>query len=212
VDNPGSIDVEATNATISRSRVTNTRGGTYPTNTGKYFTISVNWNSRNADGLVVKDSELSGAEYCIGGSGFTLQRVNAHGCAHEVQAVNGSPITITDSWLHDSVGTSDAHTDVIQSVGAGGITIRHNTMALGNPPGAFATISLMDNSGCGNVIDGNWLDSGGWTVGVQTGSGCTTQVTNNRFGRSAVYGLMYKVTPIVQSGNVWNDTGVAITF
>jgi hypothetical protein len=211
IDNPGMIDVQAPNATISRTRVTNTVDlGPYPTSLDTHLGVAVNWDNKNGNGLLIEDSEITGAEYCIAGSGFTLERVNAYGCAHEVQIILGGPVHIFDSWLHDSVGTPDAHTDVIQSVGAGNIVIRHNTLALGDAPGAFATISLMDDSGCGNVIDDNWLDSGGWAIGVQTADGCSTEVTNNRFGRNSAYGLLYEVTPIVQSNNVWVDTGEGI--
>lgn len=208
---PGEVKVYGARATIRNSRMFNVIGGSYPGNTGKFMTVAVNW-TWNGASLTLEDSEVAGSEYCIAGYSFTILRSEMTGCAHEVQAT-GPGITILNSWLHGSVGTADAHTDVIQSVRAGGIVLRGNTWELGSPPGAFATISLMDDSGCGNVIDGNWIHGQGWwLIGVQTASGCSTQVTNNRLGRDVAGGSCYCVTPVVQSGNVWDDTGEPVTI
>jgi hypothetical protein len=207
---PGGLVVYGARAVVKNTRVHNTVGGAYPNNVNNHFVTQINW-TWNGASLTFQDSEMAGSEYCIGGYGFTILRSELASCNHLVQAV-GPNIVVRDSWLHGLVGTPDAHSDNIQSVGSSGMQVIHNTIEMGEVPGKVAVLSLGDSTGCGTVVDGNWLNGGAWTVLVDTATGCPTQVTNNRFGRDYVFSPGRIVTPIVQSGNVWDDTGAPVVL
>lgn len=209
---PGAVSVYGANATISNCRIVNNVGGAYPGNVDNHFVVVVNWTWSGAS-VTIQDTEISGSEYGVAGYGFTLLRVDIHGCCHCVQPV-GPDIVVQDSWLHDNVGTEDAHTDVIQSVGSSGMQIVHNTLEMPDDvPGPVAVISLGDSTGGGTVVDSNWISGGQWGVLNDIVGTPITVVTNNRFTRGSFLVSPGRIeTPITQSGNVYDDNDEPLTL
>lgn len=63
------------------------------------------------------------------------------------------------------------------------------------------------------LIDGCWINGGGFSVQIKDkGKGVPTNVrlTNNRFGRDYQFGILSLSGSIVNTGNVWDDTGEPI--
>jgi hypothetical protein len=198
--------ISANNVVIRNSRIHNTFEGGYPANVKDYFAVQFDWLNDRYKNLVIEDSELSGAEYCVALTNFTLIRVNAHGCAHEAQL--GRNVLIQDSWLHDSNATPDAHVDVVQGTNCADIHIMHSVLV--NPPtvnNQFAIVFFLDCRG-GNLVQASWLDGGNFTVAGNTTDGSMLTLSNNRLGVRYHYGLADITTPFAQSGNVWDVSGL----
>jgi hypothetical protein len=145
----GCVTVDANNVTIKRSLVL---GG------GCYEPIH-----NNGSGLVVMDTEIDGQDTpmcgeAIGYQGYTIQRVNAHGCSDGPRLAGSDSITIQDSYIHDLSNLPGDHGDGMQAYGlelaAGNkLTVLHNTIEGGNN----AAIFTADGATGDMIVDGNLL-------------------------------------------------------
>jgi hypothetical protein len=213
LDIDGPVVIAADDVTLRRSRVT----------TGDYWAVKV---MPGHTGVVVEDVEIDGQEGCdaglggLEGSAFTARRVNIHGCADGVKA--GNDTLIEGSWIHDMRVVAPgpdgrpegSHNDGVQVSGPlHNLTIRGNNF---QNVGTNSSIQAKNDFGGGIdglLIEGNWMEGGGYALYVWDSSQVT--VRDNRFRRNAAYGiasLLHNPGPLVQSGNVWDDDGRPVTL
>lgn len=203
----GALVIAADDVTVRQSRVT----------TGDYTAVTVRPGYR---GVIVEDVEIVGQEGCavglagLEGGAFTARRLNVSGCADGIKP--GDDTLVENSWIHDmrvvlpGPGRPDqSHNDGIQVSGPlRNVTIRGNNF---QNVGTNSSIQAKDDFGGGIdglLIDGNWLEGGGYSLYIWN----TTNVTvrDNRFRRSATYGaasILNNGGPFTQVGNVWDDNG-----
>jgi hypothetical protein len=201
----GSIEVHASNVTIKRTKVTG--GGIYPIRIFPGFS-----------NVTVEDVEVDGDSSCgrsvqPDGSGTLLMlRMNVSGCEDGVQMSDNN--TLQDSYIHNLRFSSTSHNDGVQQNGGSSDVVRHNTIF--NPHNETSCVNFTtDFGGISNItIDHNLLSGGNYTVYSRSGgNGNPTgvKVTNNHFGRWYVFGLLSADGSVSESGNVWDDTGAAVT-
>ncbi|MDT5207621.1 MAG: hypothetical protein QOF67_36 [Mycobacterium sp.] len=194
LDIAGSLDIKANNVTVQRSRITSSRSSAVRVLPG--YT-----------GFQLVDSEVVGVNsltsHCgvaVSGSGVTLARVDIHDCEDGFHPGNNS--TIQDSYIHDlwigtylsGVSLLDTHNDGIQVMSGSHFVIRHNRIEIGHNQNAAIFVKADFGAISDVVIDGNYLDGGGYTIfGGDTKVGLVTDVTitNNTFGPSSVYGILF---------------------
>jgi hypothetical protein len=186
----------------------------------------------DTQGLRIEDSEfdmngnLDGKAVAF--DGYTALRVffhNGSDCGHM-----GDTVTVRDSlcavgpdanddgWTDAGFDCHDGpHYDGFQSDGGRNLTLEHNTIR--NPCGQTSTILMSTNtSGISNVtIRDNLLAGGGYTLYCNAGPDVPNEtVTGNRFARTYYprAGFWGATTGCqmadVDSGNVWDDTGVPL--
>jgi hypothetical protein len=213
----GPISVKASNVTITRSLI---KGPVA---------------AYQQSGLVIQDTTVAcgcpstsdnETPTAIMGSNFTLVRDNIYGSGHGV-AVD-SHVVIRDSWIHGLGGPTQAHKDGIYAGGGTDVQIIHNTIDCNDGSGGCTSAIglLTDFSTIDHfTIQNNLLNTIGsycfYAAGGPQkpyGSQYIT-FTGNHFGRSVYpkcgyYGpVTYWVSSkpgMVWSGNVWDDTGVAV--
>lgn len=198
LDIRGGVTIEADNVTVRRSRVTS----------GTFWAVYI---AEGVLGTVLEDLEIAGKVGCdagISGGNYTARRLNVHGCSDGVKL--GDNTTIEASWIHDLRVTPTSHNDCVQLSGGHSVTVRGN--ALEAPPWQNSAVFIKVDFGSIDdvLVDGNWLDGGGYTLYVVSASSVT--VRNNRFGRRHDFGPASIESSITQSGNVWDDTGRSITL
>ncbi len=206
MDVSGSITVRASGVVIKNSRIHGT--GSY----GVYT---------QSGSVTIYDSEIYGFENAIGFDNWTAVRVNIHGTYGDGVKL-GSNVTLQDSWIHDLTPAAGAHSDGGQmQSGVTNLVVRNNVIDLASTPNANAALFLAPDLGpstAGPVtIEGNWLDGGNYTLFCVDGNNGQYLVGNmkflgNKFGRHSSYGPSRVNVPITQSGNVWADTGAALSL
>jgi hypothetical protein len=209
MDIRGCVTVNAPNVTIRNSRIT-----------GDCWTAVDN----DSTALTIEDSTViatTGATVGVGWSDYTLRRVEISGGSDGAFA-NGN-VLVEDSWIHGMIPTGDSHNDGIQVTSGSNITIRHNT--IDNALSETSAIMLGADQGniSGITVENNLLNGGGYTLyaGANPPTGKTIsniRLIGNHFGRTywstcGYYGPMAAQDDpeITMSGNVWDDTGAAIT-
>ena len=230
LDIRGYVRVTGANITIKNSII---RGGTKPCTSSNAQNSAPLWVMESATNFVFQDSEIapSNATACMDGiwaTNSTIQRANIHGAVDGVKAYNN--VTIRDSYIHDlayfasdpNQGGGETHNDGVQSYECNAnILITGTTIDLANSSGGNAAYQITQDAGqaCSNIqITNNWLDGGGCTINVahKVLSNLTgVSITGNKFGRHQGFGgctvlLSTKSTLSAYSGNVWEDTGLAI--
>ena len=192
LDIVGNLDIKANNVTVRRSRIT----------AGNNNAVRV---YAGVTGFQLIDSEVVGVNslsnqcgVAVTGAHLTIIRVDIHGCADGVHPGNGS--TIKDSYIHDLWLGTDAngvvftHNDGIQIMSGTGFVITHNRIDAGHHENAAVFVKSDFGPISDVLIDGNYLDGGSYTIfGADTASGSVTNVTisNNTFGTSSLYGMMF---------------------
>ncbi len=203
----GTIEVHASNVTIKDTKITT--GSIYPIRLFSGFS-----------NLTIEDTEINGQSGCLraeepDGNIVKMIRINAHGCEDGVQM--GGTDTLQDSYIHDLRYTSSSHNDGVQQNGGSGDVVHHNTIIQKRDqtsPINFTT----DFGKISNItIDNNLLDGGGYIFNIRNGgSGNPTgvKITNNRLGRNSVYtpNVIAVDGTITSSGNVWDNTGAAVSL
>jgi hypothetical protein len=147
----GCIFVQANNVTIKNTKVL---GGNC------YEPIHI---TEPYSGLVVQDTEIDGQKtpMCgesIGFQGYTIIRVNAHGCSDGPRLAGALNITLQDSYIHDLSELPGDHGDGTQAYGltlasGNSVKIIHNTIE----GGSNAAIFTADNSSGDMIVDSNLL-------------------------------------------------------
>ena len=174
---------------------------------------------------VVEDSEVvpSNPTATIDGiwaNSTSIYRANIHGSVDGVKT--GSDVLVQDSYIHDmswfasdpNQGGGPTHNDGVQSfLGDARVTLRHNTIDMSTTKDANAAFQ---GSAKESHIESNWLDGGGCTLNFDHVNAPLTgiYVTNNRFGRHSFFDCPILISTqtvlTVNSGNVWDDTGMPI--
>lgn len=186
------------------------------------------WALRIADGgsgtishveIAGKDKGLGSVQYAIlnqTNNRVFVDHANLHHCSDCIQ---GEPMTVTDSYIHDLANPPGAHIDGFQCNARCQVTLRHNTILNEWPQTSAIALFADFGTPVDSTIDDNLLAGGGYTIygGIGASSGIT--VTDNRFSRlyypqSGSFGLETAVNrsgPGNQwSGNVWDDTNQPI--
>ncbi len=186
------------------------------------------WALRVADGgsatisyveIAGKDKGTGSVQYAIlnqTNNMVNVDHVNLHHCADCIQ---GEPMTVTDSYIHDLANPPNAHVDGFQCNAKCGVTLRHNTIL--NEWPQTAAIALFGDFGTpvNSVIDDNLLAGGGYTVYGGTSASTGIKITNNRFStmyypKGGSFGTDSRAnrtgTGNVWSGNIWDHSGEVV--
>jgi hypothetical protein len=194
----GCVTVQARNVVIRDSRIR--CSGMYPLRVQDPYSVTV------------VDSEIDGMNSdndCVAFDGYTLLRVDVHGCADGAKA--GNRVRIEDSWIHALSTCSGCHNDTIQSEDGNGIVIRHNRLE--NAASQTGVIKLGTALGpLRNVlVERNLLNGGGYTVyaGGSDGTVENLRFIGNRFGQQFYPSCGYW-GPVAywhpsNPGSVWTD-------
>lgn len=205
-DIAGTVTIAAPNVTIRNSRIHGSASTPYG--------IHVESGS-----VTVVDSEIKGFSYGIGGSNWTAIRVDISGTAQDAVKL-GSDVSLVDSWVHALGVAGGGSVDGAQlDSAAHDILLRGNTIDVtGAHPAnsaVFVKPSGITLAGGPLTIDDNWLDGGTATLQVLKsstgGAEAGVMVTGNYFGRHGRSPARISA-PATVSGNVWADTGAALTL
>jgi len=169
--------------------------------------------------VTIYDSEISGFENAIAFGSWKAYRVNIHNTYGDGVKL-GDNVTLQDSWIHDLTPADGAHADGGQMQdGIRNLVVRHNVIDVSAASEANSALFLAPDFGPSTpgpvLITDNWLDGGNFTLFcVDGGNGQfvvgNITITNNRFGHRGKYGAAQVNVPILQSGNVWGDTGAGL--
>lgn len=206
LDINGSVDVEASGVVIKNSRIHGSGS----------FGVLVRSGS-----VTISDSEVYGFENAIGGDDWAGYRLDIHGTYGDGVKL-GSRVTLADSWIHDLTPAAGAHADGAQmQSGVVNLVVRHNVIDMSTAAEANSAIFMAPDLGPSTdgpvLVTGNWLDGGNYTVYCVDGNDGQYLVKNisiigNRFGHAGYYGPARVNVPIVQSLNVWDNSGISLTL
>jgi hypothetical protein len=205
LDIQGTVTIDAPGVTLENCRVTNT-------NPGSYYVIltygdttiqdcTINGNNTNSNGI---------------NGGGTFLRNNIYGVENGIDP--GSNSVIQDNYIHNLQAPGSPHYDGIELSGWGNqtnITIRHNTVDMGNL-GQTGAVNLTNDFGSiSNVtIDNNLLKGGSFTIYTDNSHGggplTNIQITNNIIKSGQFGDFYFQTTNPTHSGNVDYDTGAAL--
>lgn len=220
----GGVDVRANNVRITRSLI-------------KGQVAAYSGDPGQQSGLVISDTTIncgcqsqddSHTPVAIDESNYTLLRVNLYNSGHG--AAVRSNVVIQDTWIHGLGGNTEAHKDGIFSGDGTNVTIKHNNIECNDGPLAGCTSAIGLLSDFGDItyytIDNNLLNTNGASCFYGSGGPQKPYAphhitfTNNHFGR-AINGKCGDSGPVsywdsskpgmVWSGNVWDDTGAAVS-
>jgi len=204
----GCINVEADNVIVRNVRI----------NCSGFYGIRIDSESK---GLVIEDVEIFGMQSSgILGSNFTVRRANIHDSGADA-IKPGRNVLIENSWMH-RLGTKPlSHSDAVQMVAGGDVTIRENNIDMPHALSGYTNSQCMiiqtNNGPIDNIlIQGNWLNGGGYCVQVNdkgNGHGPPTNVRilDNKFGRDCNFGILrFAGSSPELSGNVYEDSGESI--
>jgi hypothetical protein len=198
----GAIEIAADHVTVRRCRVLG----------GGHWGIRV---AAGTTGAVVEDSEIVPAtpstsmDAVRAEGGFTGRRLEIAGTADGLKAGTGS--RLEGSWIHDLATGPDTHNDAVQILGGSDIVLVGNRLE--GASNAAVMVSTEFGPVQGLLLQGNWLDGGGYTLNLRGGPHGVPQglrVVSNRFGRGFGYGPAAIDGPVQAVGNVWDDTSEAV--
>lgn len=205
----GGVVIAAPNVVIKRSKIHGNKTG---------YGIYVRSGS-----VTIYDSEIYDFHNGIGFNNWKAYRVELRNLTQD-GAKLGNNVLLQDSWCHEMTPEPGAHADCTQmQSGVVNMTVRHNTIDPRNASGHFGNAAVFIKPDFGPstegpvTIDNNLLAGGNYTMFVvDGGKGFKVRkiyVTNNHFVRNSYrYGAKRVNLPIIQSGNVWHDTGAPITL
>jgi hypothetical protein len=203
LDIRGTVTVTATNVTIKNSKIRDVG----------FFGVDVEGGSVTLQNVEI-DCGGPGSKGILNG-GFTAFRVNIHNCEDGVFADQG--FTIRDSYIHDLATSPVSHNDGIQSADAINVTIVHNTI-YGTDTSA---VNLNQNTGGplaqNALVKDNLLAGGGWTLYCPAEASTNVQIADNAFStkffpKVGGFGPATDCGRVIQSGNVYHETGEPITL
>ncbi len=206
LDIDGCVIVSADDVTIRNTRVrcAKPRGG-----------VAVRLYSGTAR-LTLDSVEVDGrgsAPVCVGWGGYTLRRVDLHGCVDGARF--GHRVTIEDSWVHDLARIGTLHPDALQTTSGSDVTIRRNTLDARSPSGGFSNAALMMGSELGSkalervTVEGNHLNGGNYALNVRGDiTASDVVIRDNVFGDHTRYGPVLTPERVpVDASNVYSATG-----
>jgi hypothetical protein len=205
----GELTIQASNVTITRSRVEGRVMATFQTK----FSLG---NLKLIDVEIDGGGKLDPAgQAAIGNDDYTCIRCNIHGTGRGANL--GDNVTIQDSYLHDWVYVNGAHQTAIGSNGGSNFRIIHNNLVCNSGgPGCSAALSLYgDFSPIKNVLiqnnlfntDGAYCTFAGSTTAKPYPRGTQIRYVDNLFGKKynkgcGLYGPV--ATWEYYEGNVWS--------
>ena len=207
IDLKGCIQVKANNVVIRNVRI----------DCSGFYAIQIMSGFEN---LTVEDTEMFGMKSSgVLGSNFTLRRVNIHDSGGD--AVKPSTnVLIEDSWFHKLGTNVGSHSDGLQMVSGGNVTLRGSNIDMPATLAGYTNSQCMiiqtNNGPIDNVlIEKNWLNGGGWCVQVNDksrGHGSPTNVIirDNLFGPDCSFGTILvrgENTDTTISNNIFELTG-----
>ncbi|MCB4798252.1 right-handed parallel beta-helix repeat-containing protein [Neotamlana laminarinivorans] len=200
----GTIRIYANNVTIRNCKIT----------TGGFYGIDI----KEGENILIEDCEIEGMQSAaILGRNFTARRCNIwNSGADGIKPY--SNFLIESCYFHHLGYVEDAHADGIQLVREGGGIITGNNFDMGPASGYKNSqcIIIQSNDAAVDdiVIDGNWINGGGYSVQIRErnyGPPTNISITNNLFGRDAQFGTHIidgdnSVTNNVFNCNRYEDT------
>jgi len=205
----GCVIVQAANVIIRKSKITCT----------SFYAIA-SYAASDDGGLVVEDVEIDCANHNSTGisyQGLTVRRANIHNCENGLDAYRD--VTLVDSYIHDIYEGATGHGDGLQSANGSNLTITHNTIYANNTTSA---ININNSSGgpttTNTTISYNLLAGGAYTLYCPIPASVNFKILSNRFSRlfypnGGTYGPQADCQDESQTtGNVWHDTGQAVSF
>lgn len=200
----GCITLMAPNTTFRNVRISCSSGGyavDTPHNgaTGPAYSDGVN----SFDHVTIVCTGHGGT--AIGEARILAVGVDISGCENGFDL--DDTITLADSYIHDLLLDSVAHSDGIQVwAGARNVVLRHNTFLVQGDTSALIT----GGNNPGLVIADNLLDGGAYTVYCSNNTG---NLTNNRFGpigpnHTAPWGHTTDCGNMTAGGNIEDTTGL----
>ncbi|WP_309135080.1 DUF4082 domain-containing protein [Cellulomonas sp.] len=206
-DISGKVVVAASNVTIKNSRI-------HGNGTGDGISV-------RSGNVVIQDSEIYNFENAIGYSNYAAYRVNVHSTTGDGVKL-GSNTTLQDSWIHDLTPGPGAHADGGQvQDGIRNLVVRNNTIDVSSTTKANAALFIAPDFGPTTdgpvLVEGNYLNGGGFTVFVVDGNNGQYVIRNitfrnNTFGRTAQYGQARINVPVTWTNNVFADNGAAVRY
>lgn len=204
LDVDGCITVEANNVTIRNVRID--CSGLYGINIVNGYT-----------GTLIEDVEIFGMlSSGVLGADFILRRANIHDSGSDaVKPVRNA--LIESSWFHRLGYTVGSHSDGVQMVAGENVIMRGNNFDMPYDLDGFTNSQCMiiqtNNGPIDNIlIEGNWLNGGGYCVQINDkgngyGGPTNVRIKDNKFGRDCQFGILrFRNNSPTLSGNVWEET------
>jgi len=208
IDLTGCIDIAANNVVLQNIRI----------NCSGLYGIHMNSGFEN---LLIEDVEIFGPlSSGILGSHFTVRRANIHDSGSDAVKA-GSNVLIENSWMH-KLGTKPmSHSDGVQMVKGDNVVIRGNNIDMPHFLSGYTNsqcmiiqtnIGTIDNI----LIEGNWLNGGGYCVQINDkgngyGPPTNVRIIDNKFGPDCNFGIFrFRDSSPLVSGNIYEESGEPI--
>lgn len=208
LDVDGCISVQANNVTIRNVRI----------DCSSFYGVNI---SSGYTGTLIEDVEIFGMlSSGILGSDFIVRRANIHDSGADAIKPYSNAL-IEASWFHRLGTISDSHSDGVQMVSGNNVIMRGNNFDMPYDLNGFTNSQCMiiqtNNGPIDNIlIEGNWLNGGGYCVQINDkgngyGPPTNVRINNNQFGRDCQFGILrFRDSSPTLSGNTWEDTGQPI--
>jgi hypothetical protein len=210
LDITGCVDVQASDVTITASRITCDRADD--------SAIRV----QDGGEILLEDVEIdgtgvTGATICCGN--YTIRRANIHNTIDGPRL--GSNTLVEDSWIHHLARVEGSHNDALQTNGGSNIVVRNNRLEAYNPetddPFNAAIMIGSESVALSDLLfEDNYCNGGNYTIGLREDTNAANVVIRrNTFGHDHRYGVVARTShPGVTweaSTNVYEDTGDPVT-
>jgi hypothetical protein len=208
LDIRGCVTINAPGAIIRKSKITCPGGG-----------VGSRASFYSGPGVLLEDVEISCGgvlgSSAVADYNFTVRRADIHSCENGFD-IDGA-VTIEHSYIHDLLRydpATDPHVDGAQITPVGhDITIRHNTIQVGNGSAAVTSSRVTDGVVRNVLVSDNLMAGGSYTLYCpEDGPGNNYRVINNRFSTAkygdAPYGAWTDCEDEAQvTGNVYHESG-----
>ena len=208
LDIRGCVAINAPGAIIRRSKITCPGGG-----------VGSRADFYSGTGVLLEDVEISCGSVlgssAVADYNFTVRRANIHSCENGFD-IDGAA-TIEHSYIHDLLPydpATDPHVDGAQITPVGhDITIRHNTIQVGDGSAAVTSSRVSDGVVRNVFVSDNLMAGGSYTLYCpEDGPGNNYRVVNNHFSTAkygdAPYGAWIDCADEAQvTGNVYHESG-----
>ena len=208
LDIDGCIKIQANNVTVRNVRI----------DCSSFYGINI---ASGNTGTLIEDVEIFGMTSSgVLGSNFVLRRANIHDSGADATKP-GSNVVIENSWFHRLGTIPTSHSDGVQMVSGSNVTMRENNFDMPyDLPGYTNSQCMIIQTNNGPIddilIEGNWLNGGGYCVQINDkgnghGGPTNVRIVNNKFGRDCQFGILrFNNSTATLSGNIWQDSGEPI--
>jgi hypothetical protein len=206
----GCVEVRASGVVIKNSKIT----------CPGYSAIITNAGARSGGRMLVEDTQIicgdTDGSTGLGDINFNAFRLNISKCENGFDVDSGADIE--DSYIHDLHQSSVAHTDGLQSSDGTNLTINHNTFYANDGTSAININNKAGGPTTANAtVSNNLLAGGAYTLYCPVPTGTNTKFLNNHFSNKffpkiGQYGPSSDCSGVIQSGNVYHESGKAVTL